>query len=135
VDKWAQLSRFFVSGSEGGTFYIRESTLTLENVDVAQRCIADDGLRVVRRVVEFSVSGRAAKMAPLILVLGLALKTGDVETRRAAREAVPKVCRTGTHLFQLAHVVEMLGAGAGVLGRPLPASTPKRMQPRSGFRP
>ncbi len=109
VDMWAQLDRFLVLGSEGGTFYVRESASTLDNVNSARRCIADDGQRVVRRVVEFSTSGRAPKNAPLILVLGLALKTGDVETRQAARAAVQKVCRTGTHLFQLAHVVEMLG--------------------------
>ena len=52
-----------------------------------------------------------------ILALALCLKTApDVETRRAAVAAVPKVCRTGSHLASLVVAIEGLG-GWGPLSR------------------
>jgi 60 kDa SS-A/Ro ribonucleoprotein len=43
VDDWARLERFLILGSEGGSFYARERTLTRENAEAVERC------RVVRR--------------------------------------------------------------------------------------
>lgn len=109
VDDWVKLDRFLILGTEGGTYYVSARKLTIQNAAAAQRCIAADGVRVVERVREVSVSGRAPKNDAAIFVLGLALKTGDLATRRAASAAVPTVCRTGTHLFQLAEVVNTFG--------------------------
>src|SRR3954451_3138593 len=55
-----------------------------------------------RRVPQWApLAGQAALYA-----LALAAGVGDVETRRAALEALPQVARTGTHLFQFALFVE-----------------------------
>src|SRR5439155_7428096 len=56
-----------------------------------------------------SDSGRAPKNEPAIMALAMCLKLGDAATRAAAREAVPKVCRIGTHIFALAEIVNVLG--------------------------
>lgn len=109
VDDWARLQRFLILGSEGGSYYATEKKLTKENAQAVQRCIASDGPRTVRTIVEVSDAGRAPKNDPAILALALCLKTGSPETRRDAIAAVPKVCRIGTHLMHLAAFVNDLG--------------------------
>lgn len=106
VDDWTQLERFLILGSEGGTFYVREQKLTVENAQAVVRCIQADGRRVVAQVVDVSQNGKAAKNDPALFVLALAAGLGDVETRRAAIAALPLVARTGTHLFHFLDYVE-----------------------------
>lgn len=109
VDDWARLNRFLILGSEGGSYYATEKKLTKDNCAAVQRCIASDGQRTVRTIVEVSDAGRAPKNDPAILALALCMKTGDEATRRDAVAAVPKVCRIGTHLMHLAAFVNDLG--------------------------
>ena len=115
VDDWARLHRFLILGSEGGTYYISEKQLTVENAQAVVRCIAADGKRTVGTIVEISDSGRAPKNDPAIFALALAASLGDAETKRAAFAALPKVCRIGTHLFHFAAYIEtMRGWGRGL---------------------
>jgi 60 kDa SS-A/Ro ribonucleoprotein len=109
VDDWTRLDRFLVLGVEGGSFYIKERALTRENALAVERCIAADGARVVRRIVEISDGGRAPKNDPAIFALAMAAKLGDPATRREALAAMPKVCRTGTHLMHFAESIEAFG--------------------------
>ncbi len=115
VDDWTRLDRFLVLGSEGGSYYATERKLTVDNADAVLRCVAADGLRTVRRIVEISSAGRAPKNEPAILALALAMSHGDLATRRAAGEALPRVCRIGTHLFHFAaYVNNVRGWGRGL---------------------
>ncbi len=115
VDNWKRLDRFLIFGSERGTYYIRERTLTRENAAAVAACIAEDGPRVVRRVVEISESGRAPKNDPALFVLAMAAGLGDDATRAAALAALSAVARTGTHLFHwLQYVKAFRGWGRGV---------------------
>lgn len=115
VDDWTRLDRFLILGSEGGTYYITERKLTAENAEAVARCIAEDGPRVVRRIVEVSEGGRAPKNDPAIFALALCAALGNPATRAAAFEAMPRVCRTGTHLFHFAAFVDGLrGWGRGL---------------------
>lgn len=109
VDDWARLDRFLILGSEGGSYYASEKTLTKDNAKAVERCIKADGKRVVERVVEISDSGRAPKNDPAILVLAMCAKLGDVDTRRLANASLEKVCRIGTHLMHFAEYVEAFG--------------------------
>ena len=109
LDDWARLDRFLVLGSEGGTYYIGERELTIECASIVQRCIAADGLRTLARIVAISDSGRAPKNDPAIFSLAMAAKLGDEATRRAAYAALPKVCRTGTHLMHFAEYAQGFG--------------------------
>lgn len=104
IDDWKRLERFLIMGSEGGTYYVKENKLTLDNANAVQHCIAADGLRVVRRVVEISEAGRAPKNDPALFVLSMCMSAdlADRATRRAAFAALPRVARIGTHLFSLA---------------------------------
>jgi 60 kDa SS-A/Ro ribonucleoprotein len=109
VDDWARLDRFLVLGCEGGTFYVGERDLSVDNAEVVRRCIAVDGLRTVSRIVDISLAGRAPKNDPAIFSLAMAAKLGDEHTRRAAYAALPKVCRIGTHLMHFAEYAQAFG--------------------------
>lgn len=115
VDDGVRLERFLILGSEGGSYYAAERKLTLENAEAVKRCVLKDGLRTVARIAEVSEAGRAPKNDPAILALAIAASFGDDATRRAALTALPRVCRTGTHLFHFAEFVDgMRGWGRGL---------------------
>ena len=105
IDDWTRLRRFLVLGSEGGSYYAAESTLTRENARAVERCIEEDGVRAVQEIVNVSHEGRAPKNDPALFALALAA-AADEATRKAALEALPRVARTGTHLFQFVSFVE-----------------------------
>src|SRR5438552_9298084 len=115
VDDWMRLDRFMILGSEGGTYYIAERELTSQNAEAVARCIAEDGPRVVARIVEISEAGRAPKNDPAVFALALCATLGDAATKQAAFAALPRVCRIGTHLFHFAAFVDGLrGWGRGL---------------------
>lgn len=102
VGPWKQLDRFLILGQVGPTYYATEREVVKENADVIRRCVEEDGVRVVRRIVEISDAGRAPKNDPAIFALAIAAGADKPETRQAALAALPKVCRIGTHLFHFA---------------------------------
>ncbi len=115
VDDWTRLNRFMILGSENGSYYATEQTLTRESAEAVVRCIEADGLRVVREIVAVSDAGRAPKNDPALFALAMCAGLGDAETRRAALQALPKVARIGTHLFHFAAYVEgFRGWGRGL---------------------
>jgi len=116
VDEWTRLDRFLILGAEGGSYYASERKLTRENARAVLRCLQLDGRRVVNRIVAVSDEGRAPKNDPALFALALAAKLGDVDTRRAAFAALPRVARIGTHLFHFAEYVKSLGGwGRGTM--------------------
>jgi 60 kDa SS-A/Ro ribonucleoprotein len=106
IDEWTRLRRFLVLGSEGGSYYAGEWTLTVENAQAVEQCLAVDGARTVAEIVAISESGRAPKNDPALFALAMAAGHGDEATRRSALEALPRVARISTHLFQFATFVE-----------------------------
>jgi 60 kDa SS-A/Ro ribonucleoprotein len=115
VDDWTRLDRFLILGSEGPSYYASERTLTRENAEAVLRCVQADGSRTVARIVEISQGGRAPKNDPALFALALAAGLGDAPTRQAAFAVLPRVARTGTHLFHFAQYVEgFRGWGRGL---------------------
>jgi 60 kDa SS-A/Ro ribonucleoprotein len=106
VDGWTRLRRFLVLGSEGGSYYASESTLTQQNAKAVERCLVEDGPRTVEEIVRVSREGRAPKNDPALFALAMAAGHGDEATRKAALAALTDVCRTGTHLFRFVTFVE-----------------------------
>jgi 60 kDa SS-A/Ro ribonucleoprotein len=106
VDDWTRLRRFLILGSEGGSYYATEWTLTRENAQAVERCLAADGPRAVAEIVRVSDEGRAPKNDPALFALAMAAGLGDEPTRKAALAALHQVARTGTHLFQFATFIE-----------------------------
>ena len=115
VDDMNRLRRFLCLGSEGGTYYIGEKELGLENAQNIQKMIEDGkGKKVVDEITEFSVEGRAAKQNPIIFALALcARQDKDKAVKRLAYDAVPKICRIPTHLFSFVEYSEKLSRGTG----------------------
>ena len=93
---WTRLDRFLILGTEADTYYSTARELTRENANSTLRCIAEDGPRVVARVVEISESGRAPKNDPALFVLAMCSKHPDSKTRAAAFLALPRVARMST---------------------------------------
>lgn len=117
IDDWARLDRFLIIGSEGGTYYVKERPLTQENAAAVQRCLDADLTRTVNRVVEVSDGGLAPKNDPAVFVLAMvaAYKSNPTKAMKLVHDALPKVCRTGTHLLQFASAVnELRGWGGGL---------------------
>lgn len=108
VDGWTRLDRFLVLGTEGGTYYASEQKVTRENAKSIAGLIKQDGERVVTRVTEISNAGRAYKNDAALFVLALCFAEGDTATKTAARFALPKVARIGTHLFTFLEYVNSL---------------------------
>ena len=99
VDDFTRLRRFLILGSEGGTFYTSARDLSIENADVVRRCLDADFIKTIQMIVEVSEQGVAPKNEPAIYALALAASHTGIITRKTALDALPKVCRTGTHLL------------------------------------
>lgn len=113
VDDWTRLERFLILGAEGGSYYSSERKLTIENATCVQRCLDLDAARAVNTIVDISVAGRAPKNDPAVFALAIA--SAHPVAKQYAFEALPKVCRIGTHLFQyVAAVNELRGWGKGL---------------------
>lgn len=115
MDDWKRLNRWLILGSESGTYYITEKTLTKENADVVLRCIKEDGPKTVQTIIDISKAGRAPKNDPAIFALAMCISLGDTETRRCAARALNDVCRIGTHLFHFASYVEQFRGWGRIL--------------------
>lgn len=113
IDDWQRLRRFLILGCEGGTYYEGERKLTLESAACVERCLAVDGKRTVDIIVEVSDRGLAPKNDAAVFALAIAATRGNDATRKLAFDALPKVCRIGTHLFQFAEARQALGGGWG----------------------
>lgn len=115
VDDWVRLDRFLILGSEGGSYYTGERKLTVENAEAVVRCIKADGPHTVSRIVEISESGRAPKNDPALFALAMCAGMGDLDTRKAALDVLPRIARIGTHLFTfLTYVKAFRGWGRGL---------------------
>lgn len=92
--------RFLILGSEGGTYYVDERIHTQQNFERVIAFIKENGRTAVDEIVEISTKARAPKNLPAIIALALCCKEGDEITRKLAADAIPQVCRIGTHLFE-----------------------------------
>ena len=115
VDKWSQLDRFLIIGTDQNTYYANAKDQTFENVKSLQACLKEDGPGTVAVIATISESGRAVKQDPAIYALAVAASSEDLDTKRAALSALPRVCRTATHLFSFVEDVnKMRGWGPAI---------------------
>ena len=105
VDEWTRLHRFLIMGTTGGTYYVGERELTVENADFVINLIkrsVGDADRVLATLVHVSENGDAPKQNPTLFTLAAVATFGETKTRQRAFDMLPRVCRTGTMLFQFA---------------------------------
>lgn len=107
VSDKSRLERFLIIGTDGGTYYASEKTITDDNVKFLRGLIKTDEALVLSTLVDVSVNGRAYKNSPAIFALALLFVEG--KDKAAAKAALPKVARTSTHLFEFAQYIENLG--------------------------
>lgn len=113
VDHWTQAQRFLILGTEGGTYYTDEHTLTRQNAKSLETCIKQDGIRLVQMIREVSSSGRAPKNDPALFALAMCAKLGNEKTQHAAYSALNDVARIGTHLEHFVSYLEIFGGSGG----------------------
>lgn len=107
-----RLRRFLTLGVDGGTYYATAPDLARNNAQVVVDMARSDGFTLVTEIVAVSQAGRAPRNQPALFALAIAMSHGDVDTRRAAAEALPQVARTGTHLMEFnAYVKQFRGRG------------------------
>ena len=109
LDTWGYLDRFLILGSSQPSYYVTAQKLTKDAAKNVLTAIQADGVRTVNRIVEISTGGRAPKNDPAVFALALCAVNGSPETVAAAYDALPKVCRIGTHLFQFVAALDELG--------------------------
>lgn len=117
-----RLNRFLVLGTEGGSYHVGEKELTLQNIDVLNRCLAQDGEAVVDMIVDISTNGRSFKQDPLLFALATAASVGgdkptadQIKVRQRALAALPRVARIPTMLFHFMDFVQkQRGYGRGL---------------------
>jgi 60 kDa SS-A/Ro ribonucleoprotein len=110
-----RVHRFLTIGVDGGTYYTSERDLTKANAEVILKAARERGTWLVEQIVTVSTAGRAPRQNPAIFALAAASALSDDEGRKAALDALPAVCRTGTHLFLFARYIEQFrGWGRGL---------------------
>jgi 60 kDa SS-A/Ro ribonucleoprotein len=119
VDDMTRLRRFLVLGADGGSYYATERQLKLENAQcIGNLLAAGRAQEVVTTIVECSEAGRAAKQDATIFALAVVARLAKTAAeRKAAFEALHRVCRIPTHLFCFIANTEQLVPGSSGWGR------------------
>ncbi|QDT14641.1 TROVE domain-containing protein [Alienimonas californiensis] len=113
LDRWARLDRLLILGSDAPTYYASARDLTKENCDNLTACFALNPTRTAATIAAVSEDGRAPKNDPAIFALAVGANHADPHARSAALAAVPRVCRTASHLFAFVNAATGLGRGWG----------------------
>jgi len=108
LDKFKQLERFLILGTTGGTYYVKEKPLTKQNANVILECLEENVTDTLDLILSISDEGRASSNEPALFALAVACSNKN--SADAALEILPKVARTGTHLF---HFVQYLDSMRG----------------------
>jgi 60 kDa SS-A/Ro ribonucleoprotein len=106
---WDRFKRFLILGAEGGTFYVGEQKLTVENAAAAMQCIKEDGLRALSEIARVHNLSLAPKWEPAVFCLALASVHGDVATKTRVAAMAPDLLRTGAQLLAFVASADALG--------------------------
>lgn len=107
VSDKSRLERFLILGTDGGTYYVGEKTLTEDNAGFVKGLILKDEKLVRETMVAVADGNRAVRVSPAIFTAALLHTYGT--DKEALRAVLPKVLRTSTHLFEYAQYVKNLG--------------------------
>jgi 60 kDa SS-A/Ro ribonucleoprotein len=101
-----RLKRFLILGADANTYYINAADLTRANAEVAIRMAMDEPEVLLATILDVSLRGAAPKQNATLFALAAACSFGELEFRQKALSALPKIARTGTHLFIFARYIE-----------------------------
>jgi 60 kDa SS-A/Ro ribonucleoprotein len=99
-DDWVKAEDFIILGTAGGTFYMGQDKLTLENAAVLLKLAKSDGARLAALACEISVSTppRAMSNNGPLFALAAVSALGDAAGVQAVKKLLPEVARTTDHL-------------------------------------
>lgn len=100
TDPMTQLRRFLILGSAGGSYYASERKLTTTNLLGVELAFEHSPAEALQTVIDVSLQGRAPRQSPTLYCLAMACGSTNLELRKDAIAAIPKICRTGTMLFE-----------------------------------
>jgi len=115
-DLFTKVEDFLILGTTGGTFYITEDRLTVDNAGWLIQAIQADGTRIVRLITEVSTARppRAPKNRAAVFALAMVFACGDPAAVQAAKTAFPRVVRTTDHLSMFfGYAKQLRGKAAG----------------------
>lgn len=92
-----QLERFILMGTVGGTFYVSEQKLTVDNIQIIVDLIKTDGEKVLKTLL--ALKDRAVKQDPVVFTLALLCTYGSQNVKNLTYRAINTVCRTGTQFL------------------------------------
>jgi 60 kDa SS-A/Ro ribonucleoprotein len=98
------IDRFLCCGTAGGTYYVGETQLTQDTVNQVREWCERDPVLVAVRASAISWEGRAYRNDSAIFLVA-SLLCGSLSARHQGRLAARQVCRTSTHIMQLAEYV------------------------------
>lgn len=100
--------RFLILGVCTGTYQAGKTTMLAEDVAFVKAFIKENPTEALRLTVDVSANGRAKSNSTALFVLAQAMNTDGVN-KSDVSEAVKKVARTSTHLFEYAQYLKNLG--------------------------
>lgn len=112
-----RVRRFLVLGTDAGTYYTNARALTRDNAQAVIALAETDHKALVDTIVDVSVRGAAPRQNPTLFALAIAASVGDAGERGYALDQLPRVARTGTHLFLFARYVEQFRGWGPALRR------------------
>lgn len=104
----AQVRRFLLIGSSGGTYYQSERDITRENYDAVGRMAVGAPAGLATMIADVSTRGLAPKVDPQLFALAV-MTASPGEARALAWDIFSSVVRTGGHLLQWARYHKALG--------------------------
>src|ERR1700743_376740 len=103
-----RVKRFLMLGTDGGTYYQKETEYTQQNAAVVIDFARNNGARLAYLLLDISEQGRAPRQNPALFALAAVFAFGDNEAKASAKEVFNRVVRTGTHLFIFVKYTEQL---------------------------
>ena len=109
------LRDFCILGTTGGTFYLSEDKLTLDNANAVFDQVNGNGAGVIEVITEIStaIPARAPKNRGCMFALAAVSALGDLEGRQLVKAALPKMARTTDDLAQYFGYRKQLHDGQG----------------------
>jgi 60 kDa SS-A/Ro ribonucleoprotein len=99
AESWQALRRCLLIGTANGSYYATKWELTNDFVDVLERAIKEDPMRVASEI-DYASDGRAINNSTPIWALVILSMGESNEAKRAFQEVFPKVVRTGSHFYE-----------------------------------
>ena len=100
--------RFLILGVCTGTYQAGSTKMLDNDVNFIKKFIKENSAEAIRRTIDISANGRAKSNSTALFVLAQAMNTDGVNKSDVA-DAVKKVARTSTHLFEYAQYLKNLG--------------------------